>query len=295
MKNALPRTGSIYQRCALALLLCVFFLSGCSDKVVVQDLNQKQANEIVAVLSGAAIPAEANKAVGGKSKFEVAVRQADYARAVSILTQFGLPRTEQASFSELIEKKGIVPDSRALEALRLDHALGVQLEEILENNSAISKAKVLVRSHSSQGQTPGVSVVLQKYPQAEIDSAQIAELVRSAIPGISSESIFVNVHDMRKQQELGQELGVYLQDESLVRVPLVPLLFGWHVPAGDYDAIALSLVAFLVVIGIAGGVIGYWFGFLQQGKQSFDSRQLPDPGSAALQLNAPDGPDAREV
>ncbi|MCB0332783.1 MAG: hypothetical protein KDD55_04740, partial [Bdellovibrionales bacterium] len=120
MKKSWVRPTHVVQLCCLILLsLC---LSGCGDVPVARGITQSQANEIVAVLSHHGIYAFADKQVGVGDSYDVEVKKSYYTRAVDLLHAKGLPAKTPERFSDLIAQKGIIPDSREVEALRLDHA-----------------------------------------------------------------------------------------------------------------------------------------------------------------------------
>jgi len=66
-----------------------------------------------------------------------------------------------------------------------------------------------------------------------------------------------------------QTEGAANQAGRVVRIPLTRFLFGWRVAEGDYRGLAVSLIAFLLLMGILGMVAGYWYGFYRHSSGSF--------------------------
>ena len=146
---------------AFFLLLAIFLLGGCSYEQVISDVDQKQANEIVASLGSHGISSIAQTERSSKGKYTVEVDKGNYALAVTLLHELGLPKEATPSFRDLTEQKGFLPNSREIESARLDYALGVEIEEKLKSVGGIDSVKVLVRSNLIKGGVePSASVII---------------------------------------------------------------------------------------------------------------------------------------
>jgi len=262
-------------------------LAGCGTVPVAYDLDQSQANQIVSVLNSNGITAKAERQVGGRGGFTVQVRSSGYARAVDIITRKGLPSRVQESFADLIAQKGFIPDSREMEALRLDHALSVQLQELLASLPQVHAANVVVRRHFLQprGET-GVSVTISYKGVSAPDDQVVRDLVSQVIPGIETDRVSMSLFRAASEAaQIGEE-GVYNQDGEVVRTPLTNLVFGWRVSEQDYRGIVLFIVGFGLILCLMGVLAGYWYGYIkQQSKKMFDA-ELPGHGSSALRLGS---------
>ncbi len=163
------------------LLLSSALLCGCNTVAVQDELTQEQATEIVAALSSQGVSAFAQRETGGRGRYRVEVKRGAYSDAIQILHERGLPSESRATFSELIAPRGLVPDSREIEALRLDRALAAELEEALENNPAVASARVVVRVSSvpmefaGEAERSGVSVSLRIRPGTEVTESEAQE------------------------------------------------------------------------------------------------------------------------
>ena len=89
--------------CSLAL-----GLSGCSRDILLRELTERDANEIVAVLYASSM--EATKVVDPKGKtFSVEVLSADLPRAVAVLRALGLPKSPRTNLNEVFRATGFAP------------------------------------------------------------------------------------------------------------------------------------------------------------------------------------------
>ncbi len=256
---------------ALCLLLC-----SCSSVPVAEDISQSQANEIVAVLTQNGIYATASKASGGRGKYSVDVKRSFYSQAVSLLHEKGLPGEHKPTFNEMVAQNGIIPNSREIDALKLDHALATEIEEMLQNHPGISSARAIVRlNFLKASQDPAVSVVIQQRPGMTIEAASISPLIVRIVPGVKDENVSVSIAPAIVTAGEAINEGVLNDSGRIVRVPLAPFLFFWRIPEDDYAHIALVLVALLAIIAVVGAIFGYWFGYYQQSKQYFDTT-LPE-------------------
>ncbi|RMG42589.1 MAG: hypothetical protein D6719_06120 [Candidatus Dadabacteria bacterium] len=262
---------------SLLLLTVIFAATACSRVPVAEGLTQKQANQIVAVLGENGISAVATKESGGKSRYKVTVEERNYSHAVALLNRKGLPQDPRPTFSELVEQRGLIPNSREVEKLRVQHLKAVQLEELLENYPGIVSARVVLGEASEEAKVPGVSVVIQKRSENAVSDEEIAKMIASSLGLSSPEDVIVSSHVVPDEDSAGEVVGAEYKDGRVVRVPLVPFLFRWRVPEDDYNGIVAALIGFVIVLTLAGGVVGYWYGYYQQSRQIFEDK-LPEIG-----------------
>ncbi|MBN8548294.1 MAG: hypothetical protein J0M12_03140 [Deltaproteobacteria bacterium] len=260
----------------LGLLLLCLLLSGCNTVPVAEDVSQTQANEIVAILSDHGISAMASRESGGKAKYTVEVKRSYYSQAVSLLHEKGLPGERKSSFNELISQNGLIPNSREMDALKLDHALATEVEEMMQNAPGIASARAIVRLNFLKNeQQPAVAVVVQSRPGAVVKPEDLVTLISQIIPGIQKERVTVSVSSAAETEKLSGSEGVFNDNGRVLRVPLAPFFFFWRVPEDDYNQIALLLFACIAVVAGVGAVFGYWYGYYQHSKQYFDTT-LPE-------------------
>jgi type III secretory pathway lipoprotein EscJ len=244
------------------LLLC---LTGCSEEQILGEIDQLQANQIVAVLSQHGIVSHARKGGMGGSKYAVYVSDSDYSLAVSLLQAHQLPREKQASFSELTTAKGFMPVSSEIEALRLDHALGLEIEEKLRALARVADVKVAVRLHSvSSPEQVGATVIVIPEKDYNPELEQFSRALELLVPGISPARIQVIVGELESKQIVVSKQGVTAKGVSagannaqMIYRPLVPFLYLFEVPVGEHRALALLLLVCIVVTALSCCILGF--------------------------------------
>lgn len=240
------------RRSLLALLFVAgIALSGCGDSSVADGLAQRDANEIVAALRARGIEASTEKERGAKGRYTVSVSSDQFGEAAAALTELGLPAEQKLSFGELVAPSGILPSSREVEALRLDRASAAEIEALLSQHPGVASAGVIVRMRAAQsGESPAVSVVVQKRAGDALDEATVREIVVRAVPGIRPEGIVLMIAEQRPPPVVADSSGA----------SLVPFLVFWRVPQDDYGGLSLLLLGLLVGITALAGLAGYIYG-----------------------------------
>lgn len=90
---------------AMATVLACLLLAGCGGSALYSQLDEKQANEIMAALLGAGI--DASKAPSpSKTGWEVTIPRGDFPLAMQVLNSKGLPRRDSPTLGEIFEKEG---------------------------------------------------------------------------------------------------------------------------------------------------------------------------------------------
>lgn len=234
------------------LIVCFALLgaSGCAESPVADDIGQRDAHAIIAVLRDHGIEATSEKARGGKGRYSVVVASSQFGEAVSILSKLGLPQERGASFGELVAPSGILPSSPSVEHLRLDRAMASELEDLILADSGISSVGVVVRYHAlSAAESPAVSVVAQRRKGSGVKGDEVKTVVARVVPGIKIENISVLLSD-----EKGSVGGANHSEK------LVPFLVWWKVPQGEYNELALVLLGLILLVSSLSGIGGYIYG-----------------------------------
>jgi type III secretion protein J len=239
------RVSKVIMTCALLLLI-----TGCGSSPVADDLNQREANQIVAVLRDSGIDATTEKGRGSKARYTVSVASSKFGEAVSLLSKLGLPGEKRASFAELMAPSGILPSSQGVEDLRLDRAIASEVEDLLEGHNGISSAHVVVRSHSiNSGADSSVSLVIVKKEGSTVVESDIRQVVGRAVPGVRAENILLAISQAPSS-------NVTTTGTS----GLVPFLIYWKVPESEYTRLAFLFVALLALVAAMAGIGGYIWG-----------------------------------
>lgn len=234
---------------SLTLGLCIAFATGCGSSPVADDLGQREANKLVAVLGEHGIQAHVEKGRGSKGRYSVQVASGDFGGAVALLTKLGLPAERGASFEDLMAPSGILPPSQDVENLRMDRAIASEVENLLLGHGAVSTVSVIVRAHAIPfGTEPSVSIVAQVKKGAVFDAEKLRDAVSRAVPGVKPSAVSFSV----SEQAFG---GGGVADE-----PLVPFLSYWRVPVSEYNSLAYLLIGLMSVVAFFTGVAGYIYG-----------------------------------
>lgn len=183
------------KRMAWALLALAFLaVAGCKVSLYA-DLDQEEANEILACLVGNGISAD--KTPGTENKWSLAVEKADVARAVDILKNAGLPREKFATMGELFQKQGLV-SSPLEERARYIYSLGQQISEALSKIDGVLVARTLIvlpdNDPLGERLLPSSASVFIKYQQdTDVESSipQIKKLVINSVEGLTYEKVSV--------------------------------------------------------------------------------------------------------
>jgi len=100
----------------LALLLACLALAGCSGSALYSNLEEQQANQVMAALLGSGIKADKNLSSDKKS-WEVRISENDFPRAMEVLHSKGLPRRQSFTMGEIFKKEGFATSATQEKAL----------------------------------------------------------------------------------------------------------------------------------------------------------------------------------
>lgn len=268
----------------LCLLTLCFLLAACNSATIVEDRTQREAIEIVALLHGYGINAVVQRETGGRGRYLVSVDKGARSQALRILWEKGYPKESEATFNDLVAPHGLIPNSREVEALRLDRAMALELEDMLRSHPGVSMARVVVRLNylkEKAGAEPApasVSVMVQQKTGVELNAQDLAALAQRSIPGVSAEQVVISIQPEAEGLTFAANEGVTSDKGKVIRKNLVPFLYFYFIAEDSYSSLALTLVACLVAVMLAGAIAGYWYGYYQTSKSFFEN----EAGDAAL-------------
>lgn len=182
------------------LLLQAALALGACRETIEQDLDRREASEILARLSAHGIGADR---VAGRdaSTQAVQVDSSDRDRAVRVLAQEGLPRRRHDGFKAAYREKGLVA-GKWEEQGRFLSALQEELAETLEAVEGVLAARVHLAPPADGGRagaeaaSPASAAVLIAFRKDATDATPIAasdvqRLVAHAYPGLTPERVAV--------------------------------------------------------------------------------------------------------
>lgn len=228
----------------LKVALLSVVLLGCQERTLVSGVDQSEANKIVAVLFRAGITAEAASESGGRGKFKVLLDEAYYQEAVSIIDSKGLPDKNKSTLESIVNPSSLLPASRGVEALRNDYALSLQLAALIKRNPNISDVAVVVRTVEGES---GVSISLVEERRDSISYDDLKALVAQVVPSVKVDRIAISRSLAPPQNSLTGRL--------------VHTLFGVRLFQEEYPRFVILALAFLVIFGALGAMLGYLIGF----------------------------------
>lgn len=181
---------------SIYLLLLVLLLTGCRQQELLNNLDQQQANEVLAVLQRQNVYAE--KKLDGKSGYTITVEGKDFAAAVEWLKIYDLPSSPDLNVSQMFPADSLISSPRA-EKARLYSAIEQRLEKTLRLMDGVMSARVHVSydiesREASKDVTPIHLAVLVVYdkdinPQNKIN--EIKRFLVNTFPNVEYENISV--------------------------------------------------------------------------------------------------------
>ena len=181
MTNTLNMIHSKVHRYSSQLLLglctfiSLFLLTGCeTNMVIVNDVGEREANEIIVFLASKGIPADktpsASGAPGGAdtaTKWSIAVPPDQATDAMAILNQNGLPRQKGTNLLDLFAKSGLMSSDKE-ESIRYQAGLAEQIAGIIRKIDGVLDADVQLSfpQENTAGNIPGAAVTPQKVTAA---------------------------------------------------------------------------------------------------------------------------------
>jgi type III secretory pathway lipoprotein EscJ len=227
---------------------------GCNNSAVVQEATQEQAREVVVTLYERGIAAVMEKQQGGKGVYTVNVPSGRYGEALKIISEKNLPSPVHATFHDFVGSGSIIPSSREIEALRVDHAIGIEIEDLLGRLPGVTAVKAVVREKAELDAThQGVAAVVNRSKGAELSLAQITALISKVVPGISQDKITVQIID---------DESAHASADAARK--MVPFLWVTFVPESDYKTLAVFFLGCVLVVGVASVLTGYWWGYYRR-------------------------------
>jgi type III secretion protein J len=230
-------------------LFLLLWLAACSSNVeLITSVQEPEANEVLAALLQAGIPAQ--KIPGKDGVVSIQVESKDVSRALDSLNALGLPRTPFSGFGNVFKKDGLI-SSPLEERARYIYSLSQELENTLSQIDGVLSARVHVvlpeRGAAGDPSLPSSASVFLKYrPDFDLDpiTPQIRRLVTNSIPGLSSEKISV----------------VLVPAQNIERAMAAPTLtsvFGFSVNSRSAQGLTATLIISWLLIVLLAAIISY--------------------------------------
>ena len=251
LRSSLPR----WVQRALVLLVALL-LSACEAELY-NNLDQRQANEMIAALQQRGIPAQRVAVKGGQ--YTVVVDKGRFAESIAILKEAGLPKQEFQNMGQVFKKDGLV-SSPMQERAQMIFALSQELSRTVSEIDGVLSARVhLVLPENDplrQQLVPSsASVFIRHRSDMPVGNLvpQVKMLVANGVAGLSYDKVSVVLVPVDAQKasqgqdfEMVSFFGVWMQRDNLAQA--MWMFFG--------------LVALVVLLA---GALGFVF-FRQRGR-----------------------------
>lgn len=228
--------GSIVKAGRLALvLLGALLLSACETELY-SNLDEREANTMVAALQERGIPA--SRVVEKNGRMTVNVDQDRFAEAVKTLNDAGLPKERFANMGEVFKRDGLVA-SPVQERAQMIYALSEELSRTVSEIDGVVSARVHVvlpeNDPMKRDAAPSSASVFIRYePSLKLNELlpQIKTLVANGIAGLSYDKVSVTpvavpaskLDTAAKPTPYAAVMGVWVHEASARR--LVVMLYG---------------------------------------------------------------------
>jgi len=222
VRSSLPRTLG-----RALVLLAALLLSACETELY-NNLDQRQANEIVATLQQRGIPAQRMTVKGGT--YTVVVDKGRFAESVTILKDAGLPRQEFQTMGQVFKKDGLV-SSPTQERAQMIFALSQELSRTVSEIDGVLSARVhLVLPENDplrQQLVPSsASVFVRHRSNARVGNLvpQVKMLVANGVAGLAYDKVSVILVPVDSQAptqaqdlEMASFFGIWMHRDNVAQ------------------------------------------------------------------------------
>jgi type III secretion system YscJ/HrcJ family lipoprotein len=170
----------LMRLCVLLPVLALLLLTGCAREPLLESLDERQANEVIAVLLRHNI--DAGKVNAGKGGYQVQVGPRDLPEAIELMQRYDLPSAPRSQVSSAFPADSLVSTPLG-ERARLISAVEQRLEESLQLFEGVQSTRVHLNYDANLG-TEG--------RRAERRRMHVAAVVAHA-PGVDEEVLLQSV------------------------------------------------------------------------------------------------------
>lgn len=183
------------RRLGGALALSSFLaLAGCSTELY-SNLSERDANQMIQVLTSEGI--EANRTTSADGKFAIEVASSQFSSALSALSAHGLPRKDFGSLGEVFNADKLV-STPFEERARFMHALNEELAASLTEIDGVVSARVHVNMPREEAldptnSIPRASVFIYQGAGTDLsaDVPTIKNLIVNSVPNLRYDAVTV--------------------------------------------------------------------------------------------------------
>ena len=282
------RHFSHFLRLTFLLSIACFF-SSCGENIsIVNDVDEREANEIVVFLASKGIESQKVKAeeaaAGGgapQNLWNIYVDKDQSVDAMSMLNHTGLPRRKGVTLLDLFAKEGLMTSDRE-ERVRYQAGLEEELKNTIRKIDGVLDAEVQISFPSTEGiaalgaPTPKIKASVYVKHQGILDDpnnhleSKIKRLLASSVDGLDFEHVSV-ISDRSRLTDIfldTQETLVSPEGREKEYVNIWDIIMTRNSAARFRTIFFLLLGFILLFIGIIGWLIFKFYPFMRKEKKS---------------------------
>ena len=183
---------------SLSILTFILLLCSCDETVVLfNSLDEQQANPIMAILQENHLACQ--KSAGEENTWKLMVKQRDFAKAVEICQQHGLPQQIYHGVGDVFKKTGMV-SSPTEERIRFMDALAQDISRTISEIDGVISARVHIvlpnnDPFAKNALPSSAAVAIRHRSDCDLEDhiPEIKNLVMNAIEGVDYDKITVTL------------------------------------------------------------------------------------------------------
>jgi type III secretion protein J len=280
-------------------LFALIFLAGCGgDQSIVNNVDERDANEIVVFLASKGIAAQKvtapTTAIGGTGPsdlYSITVANEQATQAMALLNRYGLPRIQGTTLLTLFAKSGLISSDRE-ETIRYQAGLAEELKNTIRKIDGVIDADVQISfPDSTITPLPGVpqpkitAAVYIKHqgimedPNSHLE-VKIKRLMAGSVNGLNFEDVSV-ISDRSRFADItlspdGEMIGAKALQQTYVK------MWGLVLTKSSLARFRVIFFTFTVLLALFAAAIAwliYKFYPVMSLKKSVKSTETPPPGS----------------
>lgn len=248
----------------ILLVVCALSLTGCRKTVLLQDLDQKDLNEVMVLLNKNGI--EAEKMVVEKQQqvtWSVTVAPGDQERARELLVANHLPRQKEMGLSGVCKDAGLIPTPKTEKCRELLAMKGEIINSLVSIPGVVNADVVLnipdkedFPNADTEQKRPAASVTLQVGRAANITDvvteAKIQQFVANAVTGMDMRDVAVIISpiDGAPEEHANSPVETVVATTTPSAETVTPVLSGDSVELGGMTMDADSAKKFKVMASL---------------------------------------------
>ncbi len=252
---------------SILVLLAFLFCAGCEhNSSIINDVEEREANEIIVFLASRGIPATKQPSpstagpgaqTGASMLYSISVDQQQAVNAMAILNRNGLPRIKSPTILQLFSKQGLVSSDRE-ETIRYQAGLAAQIAGTIRKIDGVLDADVELSIPEQEATIPGTpgtttkkaSAAVYVKHQGVLDDpnshliTKIKRLVSSSVTGLDINDVSVIADRARFTDVSVGEVGEQLTPKAKEYISI------WSIVMSQTSAARFRLIFFSLIIGL---------------------------------------------